>query len=54
MVGSEELESWLATRLNPHIDFEIIDEFDYEDKGHVCVFKIPAATNQPVSFFHEE
>ncbi|MCI5981861.1 MAG: putative DNA binding domain-containing protein [Bacteroidales bacterium] len=54
MVGSEELESWLATRLNPRIDFEIIDEFDYEDKGHVCVFKIPAATNQPVSFFHEE
>ena len=53
-VGNEELESWLSTRLNPRIDFEIIDEFDYEDKGHVCVFKIPAATNQPVSFLHEE
>ena len=53
-VGNEELESWLLTRLNPHIDFEIIDDFDYEDKGHVCVFKIPAATNQPVSFLHEE
>ena len=53
-VGNEELESWLSTRLSPRIDFEIIDDFDYEDKGHVCVFKIPAATNQPVSFLHEE
>ncbi len=53
-IGNEELESWLSTRLNPRIDFEIIDEFDYEDKGHVCVFKIPATTTQPVSFLHEE
>ena len=29
-VGNEELESWLSTRLNPRIDFEIIDDFDYE------------------------
>ncbi len=54
MVGTEELESWLSTRLNPRIDFEIIDDFDYEDKGHICVFKIPATTNRPVSFLHEE
>lgn len=53
MIGNEELESWLSTRLNPRIDFEIIDDFDYEDQGHVCIFKIPAATNRPVSFFHE-
>lgn len=53
-IGNEELESWLSTRLNPRIDFEIIDEFDYEDKGLVCVFKIPATTTQPVSFLHEE
>ena len=32
LVGGEELESWLTNRLNPRIDFEIIDEFDYEDK----------------------
>lgn len=38
MVGNEELESWLSTRLNPRIDFEIIDEFDYEDKGHMFAF----------------
>ncbi len=31
MVGNEELESWLSTRLNPRIDFEIIDDFDYEE-----------------------
>lgn len=53
-VGNEELESWLSTRLNPRLDFEIVDDFDYEDKGHVCVFKIPATINRPVSFLHEE
>ena len=53
-VGNEELESWLSMRLNPRIDFEIIDDFDYEDKGHVCIFKIPATTYRPVSFLHEE
>lgn len=54
MVGNEELESWLSTRLNPRIDFEIIDDFDYEDCGHVCIFKIPATVNRPVSFLHEK
>ncbi len=53
MVGNEELESWLSTRLNPRIDFEIIDDFDYEAKGHCCIFKIPATTNRPVSFLRE-
>lgn len=53
-VGNEELESWLATRLNPRIDFEIIDDFNYEDKGHVCIFKIPATVGRPVSFLHVE
>ncbi len=52
-VGNEELESWLATRLNPRIDFEIIDDFDYENRGHICIFKIPATVNRPVSFLHE-
>lgn len=52
-IGNEELESWLSTRLNPRVDFEVIDDFDYEDKGHVCVFKIPATVNRPVSFLHE-
>ena len=52
MIGNEELESWLSTRLNPRIDFEIIDDYDYEDLGHICIFKIPATTNRPVSFLH--
>ena len=53
-VGSEELEAWLSQRLNPRVDFEIIDDFDYEGKGHICVFKIPATASRPVSFTHEE
>lgn len=53
MVGNEELESWLSTRLNPRIDFEIIDDFDYENRGHICIFKIPSTVNRPVSFLHE-
>ena len=53
-IGNEELESWLSTRLSPRVDFEIIDDFDYEDRGHLCVFKIPATVGQPVSFLHEE
>ena len=53
-VGSEELEAWLSQRLNPRVDFEIIDDFDYEGKGHICVFKIPATASRPVSFTNEE
>lgn len=53
MVGNEELESWISTRLNPRIDFEVIDDFDYENCGHICVFKIPATVNRPVSFLNE-
>ena len=54
MIGNEELEVWLSTRLNPHVDFEIIDDFDYENRGHVCIFKVPATINRPVSFLHQE
>ena len=53
-VGNEELEAWLSQRLNPRVDFEIIDDFDYENKGHICLFKIPATTNRPVAFTNEE
>lgn len=53
-VGNEELESWLSNRLNPRVDFEIIDNFDYEDIGHICMFKIPATVNRPVSFLNVE
>jgi len=49
--GNEELENWLATRLNPRIDFNI-HEFDYDEKRHITMFVIPAAKTQPVEFFH--
>lgn len=50
--GSEELENWLATRLNPHIDFSI-HEFDYEEGKHISLFIIPAAQNRPVTFLRQ-
>lgn len=46
----EDLEHWLAQRLNPRIDFEI-QEFDYKDK-HISMYVIPATHNQPVEFMH--
>jgi len=49
--GNEELEHWLAQRLDPRIDFRIY-EFAYDDTRHMAVFVIPAAQNRPVDFFH--
>lgn len=46
----EDLEHWLAQRLNPRIDFEI-QEFDYNGK-HISMYIIPATHNQPVEFMH--
>jgi len=49
--GNEELEHWLAQRLNPRIDFRV---YDFEHNNHkVSLLQIPSATNQPVRFFHE-
>ncbi len=49
--GSELFEHWLATRLNPRIDFSIY-EFDYDPQKHITLFVIPAAQVQPVEFLH--
>lgn len=49
-VGNEELELWLLNRTNPRIDFEIF-ELDYTENKHVSLYRIPAATNKPVTFF---
>ena len=49
--GNEELENWLATRLNPRVDFSI-HEFDYEKDKHISLFVIPAAQNRPITFLH--
>ena len=50
--GNEEIEHWLATRLNPRIDFTIY-EFDYEENKHISIFVIPATKNRPVEFLHQ-
>jgi predicted HTH transcriptional regulator len=47
-IGNQELENWLATQLNPHIDFNIY-EFDFEG-NHFAIIRIPATRNTPVSF----
>jgi len=47
-VGAQELENWLATQLEPRIDFKIC-EFQYEDKN-IVLFEIPRATYIPVKF----
>lgn len=49
-VGNEELENWLAQRLNPRIDFRIF-EFEFTGKNLVLI-QIPAAYDQPVNFAH--
>ncbi|MGM9841657.1 MAG: RNA-binding domain-containing protein, partial [Candidatus Limisoma sp.] len=49
-VGNEELENWLVSRLNPRIDVESY-EFDIQGK-HISMYRIPCATDRPVSFLH--
>ncbi len=47
-IGQEELENWLSNRIQPRIDFKIIDTTF--KKFHIVVFEIPRAIHQPVSF----
>jgi len=49
--GNEDFEHWLATRLNPRIDFTVF-EFDFDDARHISIYIIPATKNQPVQFLH--
>lgn len=49
--GNEELEHWLAQRLDPRIDFRI-HEFAYDAERNITVFVIPSANNKPVDFMH--
>lgn len=47
-IGNQEIENWLATQLNPRIDFNI---FEVEIRGKdVVIFKIDATKHQPVHF----
>ena len=47
-VGNEELENWLATQLEPRINFKI-HEFDSYGKP-VVLFEVPPASHTPVRF----
>lgn len=49
--GNEELEHWLAQRLDPRIDFRIY-EFAYDAQRNIALFVIPSAHNKPVDFSH--
>jgi len=51
-VGNEELENWIATQLDPRIDFLFI-EFEYENKP-VVILRIDAARARPVAFRGKE
>ncbi|MBR4824151.1 MAG: putative DNA binding domain-containing protein [Spirochaetaceae bacterium] len=48
-IGNEELEIWLRMHISPRIDYETI-EFDYAEDIHISMYKIPAASRQPVAF----
>lgn len=50
--GNQELENWLATQLNPKIDFNIF-EFSYLQMAF-AIFKIDATRYRPVGFKGEE
>jgi predicted HTH transcriptional regulator len=50
--GNEDLEHWLANRLNPRIDFATY-EFDYAEGKHISMVIIPAATDRPVDFLNQ-
>lgn len=46
--GNQELENWLATQLNPRIDF-VIQEATIQEK-RIIIFVIDSAGNTPVKF----
>ncbi len=47
-IGNQELENWLATQLEPRIDFKIIEHTINEK--NIVVFQIEAFQNRPVAF----
>ncbi|HXK50758.1 MAG TPA: ATP-binding protein [Clostridiales bacterium] len=50
-IGNQELENWLATQLEPKIDFKIfVNEIDGKN---IVIFQIDATTNTPVMFKNE-
>jgi len=51
-IGNQELENWLATQLNPPLNFKI-HELDLAGR-HFVLFEVPAATHTPVRFKSDE
>jgi ATP-dependent DNA helicase RecG len=47
-IGNQEIENWLATQLNPHIDFLIEEAFINDQR--VVIFIIDGTQNTPVKF----
>lgn len=47
-IGNQELENWLATQLNPRIDFTIF-EIDLEER-HFVILRVDATRGTPVGF----
>jgi ATP-dependent DNA helicase RecG len=47
--GNQDLELWLRSYLEPKINFEIF-EFDYSEKQHIVILRIPSAKGEPVNF----
>ena len=52
-VGNQELKLWLSTQLNPSINFEFFDNFEYLDKN-LSVIKIKTISHTPVQFKKEK
>jgi predicted HTH transcriptional regulator len=50
--GNEELEHWLAQRLDPRIDFQVV-EFNYDENRSISLYIIPATKERPVHFKHQ-
>jgi len=48
--GKEEIEHWIIQRLNPRIDFRILDF--YRGTLKITIVQIPATIAQPVRFMH--
>jgi ATP-dependent DNA helicase RecG len=47
--GNQDLELWLRLYIEPKINFEIF-EFDYSQKRHIVLLRIPSAKSEPVNF----
>jgi predicted HTH transcriptional regulator len=47
-IGSQELENWLATQLEPKINFKIIE--GQTNNKQLVIFQIDATFNRPISF----